>query len=1651
MKRPLLLIVVCLLASTAMFADEGARSAKPEAARPHYVIQPGDHLSTQAPIEVAPYRRTADGPTLVTVLPGNNSTSGNGRAPQGSRLYNNSKYIITGTEMTNSNFTGPVTSIGWQWNLPQPPAAGPPSSQSVQTTGNLRVYLKDTTGSAVALIGTFIDTNGVGYTKIIDATITIPTGLAQIDIDVPVGGPGTSTYTYTQGSGVLVIYVYNTTTALATPVGAPTVHCNTTVGGVSMLTYQNQTQNGTTGTATTFRPLTRFGGDVLNDVIRVPVVYALGKIPIPYGVPQTISVPVLNVNATTDATVDVSITVKDATSGTVRFSNTQTGVFVAAADTAIVSFPTWSPTITENDSIIVQTTSVVGEEVLANNRAVMVQNVNTNRFAYSQGPTPAGGVGFTGATGDFVAKFTSGTLAVIDSIQVNFNAGGQPYQLGIWDATGPGGTPGTNVYTSSTLTSAAGVVTIAINPAVAVNGDFFLGVKQTGTVNVAFSYQSETPIRPGKFYFTSPTGGTTWTDFSPNSPFRFMIEANIAAGSPMAYSSSAATQTNTAPAVTGGMNQQVIGMEVVTTGNLIPISLTQLDLSTTGTTNPATDISNARVWYTGLSSTFAPVNQFGITVASPSGPIIVTGSQQLVSGTNHFWLTYDVNPGATVGNFIDGEFTGLTVAGTPQTPSVTAPAGNREIKAPLAAGDYTVGLALFNRVLGRDVRLERSVRKVMRDVLVPADNTGMRRSDLAGRSPSSPIDGFVTEQREVEEVVWTLMDGNRPFAGRPRVMVTAADRAKHGLGDAVLAIYPTITAALADLNGLGVSGPVQFLLVDASYPSETFPLTINQVSGASASNTVTIRPQNGVTTTVSGSSPSSIFKLNGADHIILDGSNSGGSSRDMTLVNTNPTVATAVVWMASIASPRDSATNNVVMNCNISGNAPSTTLIGVVTSGSALGGVANAQNNNNTIMNNAFVRSQYGVAVVGPTGNETGNVITENLVGGTDTIGFNGIAAFQQRLATISNNTINTVVTASTATASGIRISGTADSVLITSNRISGIRNNNPVGWGSNGIQLNSSSPAAKVAVVNNFIWDVRSVGFNDGTVLDNGYGIIAVTGGLYRIHHNSVNMNTNQDSASGRPAALNIQVGGAPAVPANGVDLRNNLLVNSQTFGTNRYAIYSSSGDSVFAPINYNDYYTMGPNLGFLAGTNRATLTDWQAATGEDANSISADPLYLSATDLHITNTSSPASNAGTPIATVTTDIDGNSRSGSTPDMGADEFGGGGQVTLGVPVATNWNIVSLPVSAPVPNDSVINLYVNSTNPYAFAFLGGYVQRFVMANGLGYWVKSSATYTQNITGTPRDTLTVGVAANWNMIGSISTQIDTSVAHVTPSTPGLRTSNFFRYNNGYTVATTIDPGLGYWVKAASAGTFFMHAVGPSRPSGTVTGRSISELNSITITDANGGSQTLYFGTDMNNEIAVDMFAMPPAPPQGAFDARFTSADGGTMVQTHATEVSQAIEMPVTIQSVAYPLTVTWTITDGEYGLQEGSTVHPMRGEGRVTIGETDRLTLRLTADANGLPKEYALYQNYPNPFNPTTTIKYALPVESKVTAEMYNVLGQRVKTLISTEQGAGYHTVDWNGTNDQGAPLASGLYMLRLSAEGKNGRNFTDVRKLMFLK
>ena len=146
----------------------------------------------------------------------------------------------------------------------------------------------------------------------------------------------------------------------------------------------------------------------------------------------------------------------------------------------------------------------------------------------------------------------------------------------------------------------------------------------------------------------------------------------------MSYTSSTTTQ-NSDNLATGVSDQQVIGIEVVMTDALNALDVTSFTFNTTGTTSPATDISNAKVYYTGNSSTFSVGTQFGSTEASPNGTFSITDTQSLSEGTNYFWLTFDIASGATTGNVVDAQCTQIIVDAINRTPTVTAPSGNRTI------------------------------------------------------------------------------------------------------------------------------------------------------------------------------------------------------------------------------------------------------------------------------------------------------------------------------------------------------------------------------------------------------------------------------------------------------------------------------------------------------------------------------------------------------------------------------------------------------------------------------------------------------------------------------------------------------------------------------------------------------------------------------------------------------------------------------------------------------------------------------------------------------------------------------------------------------------------------------------------------------------
>ncbi len=94
----------------------------------------------------------------------------------------------------------------------------------------------------------------------------------------------------------------------------------------------------------------------------------------------------------------------------------------------------------------------------------------------------------------------------------------------------------------------------------------------------------------------------------------------------------------------------------------------------------------------------------------------------------------------------------------------------------------------------------------------------------------------------------------------------------------------------------------------------------------------------------------------------------------------------------------------------------------------------------------------------------------------------------------------------------------------------------------------------------------------------------------------------------------------------------------------------------------------------------------------------------------------------------------------------------------------------------------------------------------------------------------------------------------------------------------------------------------------------------------------------------------------------------------------------------------------------------------------------------------LPTEFVLHTNYPNPFNPSTTIRFDLPEAGRVRLIVYNTLGQEVRHLVNGRMEAGRHRVEWDGTNDRGVRISSGIYIYRMLYG-----HMIKSRKMMVLK
>ncbi|MES2704259.1 MAG: T9SS type A sorting domain-containing protein [Bacteroidota bacterium] len=510
-----------------------------------------------------------------------------------------------------------------------------------------------------------------------------------------------------------------------------------------------------------------------------------------------------------------------------------------------------------------------------------------------------------------------------------------------------------------------------------------------------------------------------------------------------------------------------------------------------------------------------------------------------------------------------------------------------------------------------------------------------------------------------------------------RYVIAAAMAGSYNVG--VSGDYATITAAVAAYNAACISGPVTFLLTDTAYNSETLPITINGNPYASAANTLTIRPAAGVTASINDTAATSIFMLNGADYVIIDGANNPvansicppvAASRDLTIKNNSTATTSAVIWLRN-ATIGDGATNNIVRNVNISGSGSTYTLFGIGSGGASIAYTSSGNgNNNNRFENNSIRAVQTGIFSRGASAanKNNGTVINQNVMNeaapgnlrnnGIFTGFENNITISGNELANISNGASNDIIAINlgfnnNASTSTMTVGNDVTNAVVTHNKLTNISQTNT--FSCLGIAVAGVSSGTTL-VANNMLSGVISKGTSGD--FSSGIFIGGAAGGGTNVYYNSVNVTGTLTGGTYPNYAIAIS-GSNPVV-----NLKNNVFVNNNTVATAtlQYAIGLAYTTYTNLSSNNNNFYSVGTRLatvGTLAGTGTAqpTLDAWRTTTGEDANSKNINPVFTSATDLRLAPVAAnlPLMDSGA-VVTVTNDIDCSTRS-TTPDIGINEF----------------------------------------------------------------------------------------------------------------------------------------------------------------------------------------------------------------------------------------------------------------------------------------------------------------------------------------------------------------------------------------------------------
>ena len=480
--------------------------------------------------------------------------------------------------------------------------------------------------------------------------------------------------------------------------------------------------------------------------------------------------------------------------------------------------------------------------------------------------------------------------------------------------------------------------------------------------------------------------------------------------------------------------------------------------------------------------------------------------------------------------------------------------------------------------------------------------------------------------------------------------------------------YPSLDSLTRALMERGIAGPVTFELLPGSYPNTN--ITIKDIPGVSASDTVVIQSQSGdpSNTIISHTQESShnyILRFTGTDYLTI---------KDLTFNSGGSTYSRILRFEGN--------SQNVKILDNVLNGLTSTS---VTTNQASICVLENQIIDSLLIKGNTFVDNSYGVYYGGFDGYSYNEI---KVVGNTFNNQYRNIYFKNTKKPYIEGNEIVAGIQ------EGIYLDYCDNDLKVLNNKIFVSDDSYYAIY----LLYCDGSAANKGLIANNFI-GVHGVGGTHGS-----FGIKLDYTNYQNVYYNSVEITGSKGSAFHLWNCGNIQVA-------------NNVFVNS---GTTTYS-YNISQESSISVSDYNDFYSTGTNYIHYNGTDYATLSEYKTASLFDNNSLNVNPVFTSSSDFHLLADS--VVGKAVVLADVATDIDGETRDASTPDIGADEFS---CAFYPSPIVEDVTACS--------NDSIPSLYAEGTNIKWYSDLA-LTTEIWSANEYNPAISTAGVYTYYVTQT----------------------------------------------------------------------------------------------------------------------------------------------------------------------------------------------------------------------------------------------------------------------------------------------------------------------------